>query len=192
MSEYLTTDLTKLSGQFEVAKKHIEELLKDLTDDNLNQRPAGNSWSVAECIDHLSKIGKDYTGLIEAEINRGRENNIVSNGTYSFTWIGKMFFKPIEPPVKRKFKAPKIWKPVQEHSIEKTKTEFLSLQDKFIELLKKAKGLNLNKLKVVSPATRLVRFNLIDILNVLAAHQRRHLWQAEQVKLKLKTQKNKE
>lgn len=51
--------------------------------------------------------------------------------------------------------------------------------------LRSADGLDLARIKVTSPVTRLLRLSLGQWLAGLAGHQRRHLWQARQVKTEL-------
>lgn len=48
-------------------------------------------------------------------------------------------------------------------------------------LLDSARGLDLGRLRVTSPVSRLLRIPLGSYLRISVAHERRHLWQAEQV-----------
>ena len=58
--------------------------------------------------------------------------------------------------------------------------EFASLQSKLSELLNAARGLDLGKVKIISPFDKRVKYNVFSAFRILVAHQRRHLWQAEQ------------
>jgi hypothetical protein len=60
--------------------------------------------------------------------------------------------------------------------------DYNELQDRYIDLIKKSKGLDIMKIKLPSPATSLLRFSIYEMFAVNAAHQRRHLWQAGNVK----------
>ena len=59
---------------------------------------------------------------------------------------------------------------------------FLALQDELADRVARAEGLDLNRVKVVSPANRRLKIGLGTAFAVTAAHQRRHLWQARQVR----------
>jgi len=58
--------------------------------------------------------------------------------------------------------------------------EFASLQSKLAEQLTAARGIDLMKIKIVSPFDKRVRYNVYSAFRIVIAHQRRHLWQAEQ------------
>ncbi|MGH2575965.1 MAG: DinB family protein [Ignavibacteria bacterium] len=184
----LSTNLQELSVQFSNIKAQADNLLRGLTPEQFNKRPSENSWSVSECLEHLNITGKDYTKVIDSEINKGLEQNIRSDDEPKFSFIGKMFIKAIEPPVKMKFKTTGQWMPAPNLNIDKIKSDFISLQDRFLELLSKAQGLNLTKLKVYSPATKLLGMNLLEAFNLNSAHERRHLLQAGNAKNKILNQ----
>jgi hypothetical protein len=59
--------------------------------------------------------------------------------------------------------------------------EFAKLQGELVRLLRRAHGLDLARVKVPSPVTSLLRLSLGQWFHFLAAHERRHLWQAEQI-----------
>ena len=42
------------------------------------------------------------------------------------------------------------------------------------------------RMKIVSPFDKRVRYNLVSAFHILAAHERRHLWQAEQAVAELR------
>ena len=58
--------------------------------------------------------------------------------------------------------------------------EFLTLQDRYMETLQLASGVDLARTKVASPAMSLLKLSLGQWLNSMEGHQRRHLWQARE------------
>jgi hypothetical protein len=62
---------------------------------------------------------------------------------------------------------------------------FNRAQDEFLKALEAANGLDLEKLIMVSPFNRRMKYNLYSCFCAMAAHERRHLWQAEQVRQEL-------
>jgi hypothetical protein len=60
--------------------------------------------------------------------------------------------------------------------------ELSAARDRLLERTCAAAGLDLRRAVVVSPVTRLFRLPLGGYLAFLAAHDRRHLWQARQVR----------
>lgn len=178
----LADELRDLINQFEISKAELNNLLEGVTEDQFNKRPGSGGWSIAECVDHLIVTGKDYTRQIENGLRKAEKKKLFLKGPYKFSWIGKNFIRNVEPPVKRKFKNPARWTPEAKHSLLKIKDEYIALQNRYIELLNKCRGFDILKVKLPSPATSLLRFSIYEMFHVNAAHQRRHLWQAENVK----------
>ena len=52
-------------------------------------------------------------------------------------------------------------------------------QVRVVALLQQAQGRRLDQVKVVSPFDSRISYNLFAAFRLFAAHERRHLWQAE-------------
>ncbi len=63
-----------------------------------------------------------------------------------------------------------------------TLERFDYLQQELQVRIDRSAGLALDRLRLVSPFDARVKYNLYATFCIIAAHQRRHLWQAEQVK----------
>lgn len=174
--------LVDFARQFEATRAQVNSITGDISNEQFNQRPSNGGWSIGECIEHLVLTGIDYSGQIEKGIEKARENNYLYKGPYKYSWIGKKFISNVEPPAKLKFKAPKSWKPDSSLPMDKTISDYMSLQDRWIGLLNSSRELDITKVKLPSPASKLLRFSIFEMFHVNAAHQRRHLWQAENVK----------
>lgn len=59
---------------------------------------------------------------------------------------------------------------------------FLALQDRLEERVDDARGIDLGAVKVTSPFVPILKVDLLSAFGVVTAHQRRHLWQARQVR----------
>ncbi len=60
--------------------------------------------------------------------------------------------------------------------------EFMAVRDQLADRVRRSDGLDLKRVRVVSPVTRLLRLPLGAYLRFVIAHDRRHLWQAQQVR----------
>ena len=58
---------------------------------------------------------------------------------------------------------------------------FRAYQVQYIDRLRQANGLDLARAHVASPAAAWLRFSLGSGFELMAAHERRHLWQARKV-----------
>ena len=89
--------------------------------------------------------------------------------------------KFLEPPYKMKGKTGAAFEPANVEPMDQTLERFDYLQQELQARVDRAAGLALERLKLKSPFSAHVRYNLYATFCILAAHQRRHLWQAEQI-----------
>jgi rhodanese-related sulfurtransferase len=89
-----------------------------------------------------------------------------------------------EPPVKPRFKmkAPKKIVPRASPALSDAAAQFLASQDDVRAFLKTYADVDLAGVRFTNPFIRGVRFSLATGLHVIAAHERRHLWQAWNVR----------
>lgn len=178
----IPVQLLDFAKQFEASRIDVNSLVKDIDESAFNRRHLKKGWSIAECIYHLNVTGFDYTSQIEKGLEKAQTKNLIRKGPYKYSWFGRIFISNIEPPVRFKGKSPVRWQPQSGLPKDKTINDYNLLQDRWIELLDKSKGFDISKVKLPSPATKLLKFSIFEMFHVNAAHQRRHLWQAKNVK----------
>ena len=96
--------------------------------------------------------------------------------------IGWALQRFLEPPYKMKTKTPPAFVPVQVDPMSETLERFDYLQQEVQVRIDRSAGLAVDRLRIVSPFEARMKYNLYAAFSLIAAHQRRHLWQAEQVK----------
>jgi len=179
----LVAELEDYRRQFEAIKQDARELLNGLTDTQFNWRSAPGKWSIAECLAHLNVTGQVYLPLIERRVNQARAEKVLGRGPFRHGFLGNLFIRATEPPVKRiRVKAPKIFAPQPEHMLAVIVPAFMSLQEYLLRQIRAADGLDLGRVKITSPVGRLLKLSLGQVFAFIAAHERRHLWQARQVR----------
>lgn len=181
-SKPLASELERYRHQFEAIKQDAQELVAGLTDSQFNWHPGPGAWSIAQCFDHLNVTAELYIPIIREGINRGRTQQLFSEGPFRHTIFGNWFVSTVEPPVKIKVKAPKKFIPSPEKPLDKIVPAFMDIQEHFLDCLREANGIHLSKIKIQSPAVKFIRLTLGQSFALMAAHERRHLWQARQVK----------
>ncbi|MBS1809946.1 MAG: DinB family protein [Acidobacteria bacterium] len=176
----MNNDAAGLHAQISAVREDAAKLLTGLTESNFNWRPDPNHWSIAQCFDHLNVLGFLYLPQLSEKI--AKSSSLSGEQNYRLGFIGKFFVRSMEPPVKSKFKAPKSFIPAPEKSLVTVAPEFMKLQDLLEDQINAAENVNWARVKVVSPASKLIRLNLTEALAIIVAHERRHLWQAWQVR----------
>jgi len=178
----LTPELADLDRQFAAAKAEASELVNGLQESQFNWRPDPHSWSMAECLLHLNIVGDRSVHMLEKTLAEARARGLVGQGPFGYGWLGKWILANTEPPVKRKYKAPRRFTPSYGQPITAVLPTFRHLQEQLALRLEQANGLDLARVKVPAPEAGPLRFNLQLTFAWLAAHERRHLWQARLVR----------
>jgi hypothetical protein len=145
-------------------------------------RPDPVSWSAAECLSHLSISTHLFLPVLEKAIEDARKRGLLIDGgrKLKMDLVGRLLRWFLEPPIRKKTKTSVPFVPRSVRAKAEAFAEFASLQQKLAELLVAARGLDLSRIKIVSPFDQRVKYNVFSAFRILVAHQRRHLWQAEQ------------
>ena len=180
----LVPELEGYRAGFRWAKGEIRNLTASVDPAVYNARPAEKAWSAAECVEHLSATARGIIPALDAGVARARENAWLDSGPFEYgrfeKWFARQSGGDLLPP-KRRFKTPKLYHPPHRtYDMEEAVEEFLALQDRYMETLQLASGVDLARVKVASPAMSLLKLSLGQWLNSMEGHQRRHLWQARE------------
>ena len=156
-------------------------LLDGLNDAQFNWRAGAGRWSIGECIAHLNVTGQMYLPNIDRQLKKARAEKLFGEGRFRHTLLGGLLVRAVGSPGKIRVKAPKVFIPLPEHLRAVVVPAFVSLHAQFARRINEANGLNLRRIKVVSPTNSFIKLTLGECFALLAAHERRHLWQARQV-----------
>ena len=177
----LIEELRDYCEQFENIKEDALELTASLNNDQFNWRPSSRQWSISECLAHLNVVDGIDVPAIRDRVEAGRQAGLTGKGPFRYGFLSRRFVRFSEPPVKLKFKAPKVYQPPSNEPKEKVLAEFVTIHNQLLELVSKSDGLDLARIKVGSPFPH-VKFSLGQRFALLAAHDRRHLRQAWDVR----------
>jgi hypothetical protein len=178
----LSPPLDEYQRQYEVLEDDVRQLVADLDRDRFNWKPAPESWSIAQCLVHLNKVDQAYVGALESGIESARERGLVGGRRIRYNFLERWFIRSMEPPPKRRFPAPKKVVPAEDHPLEEVLERYLATKDSLLDLLRRADGLDICRAKITSPLAKFLRFRIGAAFGFIAAHDRRHLWQANQVR----------
>lgn len=150
-------------------------------------KPAPKSWSINECLEHMNIAMATYLDRMAPAIERARNAGMTGHEPYGRgTWPGRYILGVLhKAPGTSRVPAPGIWKPAAS-SFDKAKqlARFVELSDQVRSLAEAADGLALGKVKVASPASRLIRVTLAQAFEILGLHNLRHTAQLERVSAK--------
>lgn len=154
---------------------------KDLSENQINWKPSPESWSIAECIDHLVVTNKLYLKEIEKQFVE-RQIKTDSAGTeVKHKWLSKFIIKGVDPSNIKKAKTFPVFMPSMRIYTKNVFDHFYEVQTNLVNLISSAKDLDLNRYVMSSPAAKIVKENFCDVLEIIRLHDRRHFNQADQL-----------
>src|SRR5215467_14368587 len=177
-------DIEALQNQYDAAEQDAQALVSGLDERLGTWRASEDSWSVAQCLDHLATGNRIYLSAMQEAAIRAREQGRWRRGPAMPGLIGRWFVNYMEPPVKAVFKtrAPRSIRPRNSPALRDAFEKFIESQHQLGIFLQRNADLDLARVRFVNPFIRGVRFSLATGLHVLPAHERRHLWQAWRVR----------
>jgi len=179
----LDPELAEFVTRFEEAKSRAVALTRGLSADELRWQPAPDRWSIEDCLRHLNITGYHYLPRLDHALERTRAAGHFGEGASRRPRIGEWLIRSLEPPPQRRFKVPGVFRSHPRAEGEAPLAGFLALQDDLIRRVHDAAGLDISRVMIRSPAMPLIRFTIAQVFALTATHQRRHLWQAEQVRV---------
>lgn len=177
----LTPQIEEFRSQFERLSVQADALVAPLTEGQFTWQPAPGAWSIAQCVEHLNVTARLYLPVLDKGIADAIRRGLYAEGPFSYNWIGRFVVRSMEPPARLKMKTPKSFLPPPSRARQEIMAAFRAYQVQFIDRLRQANGLDLSRARVHSPVSPWIRLPLGSGFALMAAHERRHLWQAERV-----------
>src|SRR5829696_6658254 len=87
----LAREVEEFRQQFEQLSQDADALVEPLTDEQFTWRPSPESWSVAECIDHLNTTARLYLPQLDEAIANAIRRGTYGEGPFSYNVIGRFF-----------------------------------------------------------------------------------------------------
>jgi hypothetical protein len=178
------TDISALDEALAAAEGDALALVAGLSEELGAWRAHAGSWSVAQCLDHLATGNFVYLDAMRPAAERALEQRRRRRRPARPGVIGAWFVRTLEPPVKVRFKmkAPKKIRPGVSPGLRDAIDRFLASQEQTRAFLRKYADIDLAGVRFPNPFIPGVRFSLATGLHILAAHERRHLWQAWRIR----------
>jgi hypothetical protein len=149
----------------------------------LNYKPAADSWSILECLEHLNRYSRYYNPVLAQAI--AAQPGSSPQQTIGYSWLGKKSLEAVRPGNGKKSKTVRNMNPNNSQLGQQTLEEFLDHQTELLQLLNRAKGADLNKKVIPIEFFKLLKLRIGETLEFMALHQERHVQQALRVKKQL-------
>ena len=169
----------RLETEFDTLVERTTRMVASHDTDSLGRRPDENAWSAAECIDHLNETARLYLDPLGAAIADARSRGLTGDRPDGRTLLGRVIVWAMEPPPRLKMGTFAELEPAADHDPAELAATFADVHGRLVDQMKGAADVDRKKVKVRSLLDSRLKLSLDDWYAFLAAHARRHLWQAE-------------
>jgi hypothetical protein len=170
--ETMQTDTRQIMGRLAQLKQLPAQLLV--------QQPGPGRWSVAQVLEHLNTYGRFYLPELQKAINAhpGTATDWFVPG-----WLGGYFTNSMRPKadgtIRNKMKTMKDHNPAPALDGMKVLLEFEQQEITLLQLLDKARQVNINRIRIPVSITPLLKLKMGDVFGFIIAHHQRHFVQIE-------------
>lgn len=165
------TDLQTISD--EVAKQ-----FGTLSTEQLNWKPNTDTWSIAQCLEHLIIINKAYFDTFDKIIKDEKEFSFWESLPVLPSFFGKMLIKQLQPSNTQKYKTVEQMLPSSSTLSDDIIEQFLAHQQQLINYVGQLNEVAHTKIILTSPVASFVTYNLADAMAIITIHEQRHYQQA--------------
>jgi hypothetical protein len=180
MATVRATRIEELEAQFLAISARAKALVDLARAELSTTRPRAGSWSAAECLEHLNVSADNFFAVWPQAISQSGPRKGEGTRPYRVDFWGRVLSWILEPPARFKSKTPKWFEPGEELEIGQVLQGFLDRQQRIVATLQKCRGRAVDAVKIASPVDARIHYSVWSSFVVTAAHERRHLLQAEQ------------
>ena len=142
------------------------------------------SWNILECLEHLNLYGDFYLPEIE---NKIKMSTTKSEAKFRNGFLGNYFAKSMLPKEKlNKMKTFKDKNPLNAKLDKRVIDKFIGQQVKTLDLLAQSRNVSLNKVRIRTSISSLIKLKLGDTFQFLINHIIRHLKQIDSIETEAK------
>ncbi|HEX8370042.1 MAG TPA: DinB family protein [Pyrinomonadaceae bacterium] len=168
--------IAEIFDSIDKTREKLTDAVSDLSDAELNFRPAENVWTVAELVEHVAKTEASIVPLVFRLLKNAEEQGAQSDGT-------------INPPISlagqsekartTKFQAPEMIRPEGTASVSESLLKLTESRATIGSLRARLEAVDLSNTAFPHPAFG--KLNLYQWLAFIGLHEGRHLEQIEKL-----------
>ena len=179
--DYQNLTLPQIFNEAEAIAGDAKTLFGHLNPQQLNWKPATDSWSVAQCLDHLISANHEYYPVFDRILKGEYRKTFLHGMPFLPAFFGRVMINAVSPDSQRKFKAPGAMRPSSSSIDSQIVDRFIANQRATLAMMKSLEGRGPSGIIITSPFAGAVIYSLLDAFRLVVAHERRHLAQARRV-----------
>lgn len=175
-------EIQRIYDDLDAADRDARAVAAGLTEAQGTWRQSAGSWSVAECLDHLAVANRIYVASMTVAADDARARSLMRQTPARPGLLGGWFVQYLEPPVRVKLRTNRKIAPRASPPLADSLAAFLASQDEVRRFVDAIADLDLARTRFANPFIPGLRWSLATGIHVIPAHDRRHLWQAWNVR----------
>lgn len=177
-------DIQSILDQLGSASAEAAALTSGLSEPQAALRPTPESWSISQLLEHLALTNNLYLSSMRQAAEAGRRRGKLRRRPAHPGLAGRWFANKLEPPITPKFRIKTISKlePGSAPPLAQASSAFVDSQAALEHFVRDSSDLDLASSRYANPIVRGLNFSIASGLHILLAHERRHLWQARQIR----------
>ena len=151
-----------------------------MSSEQINWKPAENSWSIGQCFDHIIKTNEMFYGEMDKLAAGTRKNSLIENYSPLSGFFGRFLIKAVSEDSKKSKVPSKSVVPPSDISPDIIDRFSIHI-DEMNRRVEACGAADRNKTIVTSPFLMFATYSLDDAYTALVEHTRRHFRQAKRV-----------
>jgi hypothetical protein len=174
----MMSENTSWSIELDQISQEVKKNFKGLDKEILNHKPDDNTWSIAENLEHIIKVNSSYFPIFKKLKEGTFKAAFISKIRFFTNLFGNMIYKSVSDGGKKKIRTFALWEPKMVGEIDEIVEKFLLHQEELKGWVKEMEPF-IEKAEIIhSPANPLIVYSLPRALDIIVAHEKRHLDQA--------------
>jgi len=169
----------KIAEQIDEVTAEARAKFGALNREQLNWRPPDGGWSVGQCLEHLIKTSEIYSEDFRSIADGTRATSFWENWSPLSSFFGRFLTSYMDKDEKKVKTTERFVPPseIEENIVDR----FEASQQELISLIDSTSNADWDRTKLTSSFQGFVTYSLADAYRIIAAHQRRHIRQADRV-----------
>jgi uncharacterized damage-inducible protein DinB len=173
--------LFELMAEAQAVASEAQQTFGDLSAQQINWKPSAAAWSIGQCFDHLIATNQGFFPTFDQIIKGEKKTTLWQRMPLLPGLWGKWLITSLSPDSRRKFKAPRSLQPSSSAIDPEIINRFAAHQQQVIGRMKATEGLDLERIIIYSPVSKLLTYSVLDAYTLIVTHERRHFGQARRV-----------
>ncbi|MGE0128864.1 MAG: DinB family protein [Blastocatellales bacterium] len=179
--DYQNLTLPQIFTEAEAIASDATALFGHLNTQQLNWKPGADSWSVAQCLEHLISINREYFPVFTRILKGEYGKKFLHRIPLLPAMFGSLMIKVVSPNFHQKLKAPAAAQPASSSIDPQIVDRFIADQHETLAMMRSLEKNDPEKIIITSPFASVVVYSLLDTFRIVVAHERRHFAQAQRV-----------